>query len=75
MSPRPRTAYRYPRVVGRSTALARPSRRISTPAPRLVKRVRTSVIAQAIRKRFKDDEIEDIVFVITYEAETPAWPD
>ena len=30
---------------------------------------------QAIRKRFKDDEIEDIVFVITYEAETPAWPE
>jgi hypothetical protein len=28
----------------------------------------------AIRKRFKDDLITDILFVISYAGETPPWP-
>jgi hypothetical protein len=27
-----------------------------------------------IRRRFKENEIEDILFVITYSGRTPAWP-
>jgi hypothetical protein len=29
---------------------------------------------QEIRRRFKDNDIEDIVFVITYAGRAPAWP-
>jgi len=27
-----------------------------------------------IRDRFKNEEIEDILFVVTYRGETPPWP-
>jgi hypothetical protein len=29
---------------------------------------------EEIKNRFKNEEIEDILFVITYAGHTPAWP-
>jgi hypothetical protein len=29
---------------------------------------------EEIRNRFKNEEIEDLLFVLTYTGRTPAWP-